>query len=62
MIDMRIDAIVVLAFGAINYFKFMVEVYESAAVAFCVFLASGFVGVWLGLSCGESSEDEPGGR
>ena len=28
---MRIDAIVVLALGAINYLKFMVEVYDSAA-------------------------------
>ena len=59
---MRIDAIVVLALGSINYLKFMVEVYDSVAVAFCVFLTSGFVGVWLGLSCGESGEDEPGGR
>ena len=59
---MRIDAIVVLALGAINYLKFMMEVYDGVAVAFCVFLTSGFVGVWLGLSYGESSEDEHGDR
>jgi len=40
----------------------MVEVYDGVAVAFCVYLTSGFVGVWLGLSYGESSEDEHGER
>jgi hypothetical protein len=54
---MRIDAIFVLALGAISYLKFMLQIYDNVFIALGVFLISGAFGVWMGLSFGGSSED-----
>ena len=54
---MRIDAIFVLALGAISYLKFMIQLYDNVPIALAVFIVSGSLGVWMGLSFGESRED-----
>lgn len=54
---MRIDAIIVLALGAISYLKIMLQVYDNVFVALGVFLASGAFGLWMGLSQGSAPED-----
>ncbi|MCI0652857.1 MAG: hypothetical protein L0Y38_05975 [Methylococcaceae bacterium] len=54
---MRIDAVFVLALGAISYLQFMLQLYDNLFVALGVFLVSGFFGVWMGLSFGEPREE-----
>jgi hypothetical protein len=54
---MRIDAVFVLALGAISYLRFMIELYDNIFIALAVFLVSGLFGVWMGLSFGVSPED-----
>ncbi|MGR9105392.1 MAG: hypothetical protein ACU843_00525 [Gammaproteobacteria bacterium] len=54
---MRIDAIIVLALGAIGYLKFMIQLYDNVFLAVAVFLVSGSLGLWLGLSSGEAREE-----
>ncbi|MGH8548138.1 MAG: hypothetical protein ACRERU_05965 [Methylococcales bacterium] len=54
---MRIDAIFVLALGAISYLKFMIQLYDNLFMALGVFLVSGFFGLWMGLSFGDSHKD-----
>ena len=54
---MRIDAIIVLALGAISYLKFMLQVYDNVFVALGIFFVSGAFGIWMGLSLGSAPED-----
>ncbi len=54
---MRIDAVFVLALGAIGYLRFMIQLYDNLFVALAVFFVSGLFGIWMGLSFGASHED-----
>lgn len=59
---MRIDAVFVLALGAISYLKFMIQTYDDPFIALAVFLIAGSFGVWIGLSFGGSDEDNHANR
>lgn len=59
---MRIDAIFVLAVGAISYLKIMLQLYDNTLVALGIFIVSGGLGIWMGFYTGSSPEDTPTDR